>query len=121
MSLTINEDSKYLKPHKFQKGDLIFICIGNTMDIAIYDTAISEDKIYYLHLGSWWTRLDDYNKVYPNGEKSWINQKVNNPEVGSRDFTNSKASKRIIPIPKEMCTKMLLEIQNDYKKARNLI
>lgn len=121
MSLTINEDSKHLKPHTFQKGDLIFIAIGNRIDIAIYDTAISEDKIYYLHLCSWWSRLDDYNKVYPDGNKSWLNKKINNPEVGARDFTNTHASKRIMPVPREMCTKMLLEIQHDYKKARNLL
>jgi hypothetical protein len=41
--------------------------------------------------------------------------------MGSVDFTNSNGAKRIFPLPKEMCTKKLLEIQNDYKKARNLL
>ena len=122
MSLTINEDSKYLKPHTFQKGDLIFIAIGGTLHYGIYDSCKSADKIYYYHLGNpWGNHTYPYKEDRGDGTQSWLYQKINNPGIGSVDFTNTYADKRIMPIPKEMCTKRLLEIQHDYKKARNLL
>jgi len=120
MSLTINEDSKFLKPHTFQKGDLILISIGNGMHYGIYDSMKSEDKIYYYFIGGAW-HCHPYEKDTANGDSSWLYKKINDPSQGSVDFTNTNASKRIFPLPKEMCTKKLLEIQHDYKKARNLL
>jgi len=117
MSLTIHEDSEFLKPHTFQKGDLILISIGNGLHYGIYDSMRSTDKVYYYHLGSPW-----HEHVYSTaGGGSWLYKKINDPKQGSVDFTNTHAIKRIFPLPKEMCTKKLLEIQHDYKKARNLL
>ena len=117
MSFIINEGSKYLKPHTFKRGDLIFISIGNAMHYAIYDSMRSRDKAYYYHLGSPW-----HEHVYSTaGGGSWLYKKINDPTQGSVDYTNTNAIKRIFPIPKEMCTKLLLEIQHDFKKARNLL
>jgi len=120
MSFIINEDSDYLKPHTFQRGDLILISIGNGLHYAIYDSMKSAGKIYYYYIGGAWHSYP-YHKDHVNGDSSWLYQKINNPGIGSVDFTNTHASKRIFPIPQEMCTKKLLEIQHDYKKARNLL
>jgi hypothetical protein len=120
MSLTINEGSDYLKPHTFQRGDLILISIGNGIHYTIYDSMKSAGKIYYYYIGGAWHSYP-YHKDHVNGDSSWLYQKINNPGIGSVDFTNTHASKRIFPIPQEMCTKKLLEIQYDYKKARNLL
>jgi hypothetical protein len=117
MSLTINEGSDYLKPHTFKRGDLILISIGNGMHYAIYDSMRNENKIYYYFIGGAW-----HKPVYSEaGGGSWLYKKINDPKQGSVDFTNTNASKRIFPVPQEMCTKKLLEIQNDFKKARNLL
>jgi hypothetical protein len=120
MSLTINEDSNYLKPHTFQKGDLILISIGNGLHYAVYDSMKSAGKIYYYYIGGAWHE-HVYEKDYLKGDSSWLYKKINDPSQGSVDFTNTNAIKRIFPLPKEMCTKKLLEIQHDYKKARNLL
>lgn len=120
MSLTINEGSDYLKPHTFKRGDLIFISIGNGMHYAIYDSMKDEGKIYYYYLGgSWWE--NQYHDKQGNQDASWLYRKINDPTQGSVDYTNTYGSRRIFPIPQEMCTKKLLEIQNDFKKARNLL
>lgn len=125
MSLTINEDSNYLKPHTFQNGDLIFIVLNGAIYGAIYVGCKSEHKIYYHLLSSPWGNRDvhflPYVEKCPDGQPSWLYRKINNPGMGTVDFTNSHAIRRIMPIPKEMCTKKLLEIQHDYKKARNLL
>jgi len=120
MSLTINEGSDFLKTHTFKRGDLILISIGNGMHYAIYDSMKSEDKIYYYFIGGAWHE-HVYVKAVGNKDSSWLYKKINDPKQGSVDFTNTNASKRIFPIPQEMCTKKLLEIQHDYKKARNLL
>ena len=120
MSLTINEGSDYLKPHTFKRGDLIFISIGNGMHYAIYDSMKDEAKIYYYYIGGAW-HSHPYTKDHINGDASWLYRKINDPKQGSVDFTNTHGSRRIFPIPQEMCTKKLLEIQNDFKKARNLL
>ena len=121
MSLTINKDSDILKEHTFQKGDLILIAHSNVIGVAIYESAASENKIYYHYIGSsFWKNI--YTPKHPsNGKPSWLYEKINNPGVGALDFTNTHADKRVFPLPLEMCTKHLLEIQRDYKKARNLI
>ena len=120
MSLTINEGSDFLKSHTFKRGDLIFISIGNGLHYGIYDGMRDEDKIFYYHIASaWHTRA-----IYRNdkdGGSSWLYKKINDPKQGSVDYTNTDGNKRIFPIPQEMCTKNLLEIQNDFKKARNLL
>lgn len=117
MSLTINEGSDYLKPHTFKRGDLIFISIGNAMHYGIYDNMRDADKVYYYHITSPW-----HKPVYSEaGGGSWLYKKINDPKQGSVDYTNSHGNKRIFPLPQEMCTKKLLEIQNDFKKARNLL
>jgi hypothetical protein len=117
MSLTINEGSTILKIHTFKRGDLIFISIGNAIHYGIYDSMKSTDKAYYYHLGSPW-----HEHVYSTaGGGSWLYKKINDPKQGSVDYTNTNASKRIFPLPQEMCTKKLLEIQHDFKKARNLL
>jgi hypothetical protein len=121
MSFIINEGSNYLKPHTFKRGDLIFISIGNAMHYGIYDSMRSLDKVYYYHLGSPWHEHAYIPKQYENKDSSWLYKKINDPKQGSVDFTNTNASKRIFPIPKEMCTWKLLEIQKDFKKARNLL
>lgn len=120
MSLTINEGSDYLKPHIFKRGDLIFISTGNGLHYAIYDSMRSADKIYYYYIGGFW-HSHPYTKNHINGDSSWLYKKINDPKQGSVDFTNTHGSKRIFPVPQEMCTKKLLEIQNDFKKARNLL
>jgi hypothetical protein len=120
MSLTINEGSDYLKLHTFKRGDLILISIGNGMHYAIYDSMRNENKIYYYFIGGAW-HSHPYTKDHINGDSSWLYKKINDPKQGSVDFTNTNASKRIFPVPQEMCTKKLLEIQNDFKKARNLL
>lgn len=120
MSLTINEGSDYLKPHTFKRGDLIFISIGNGMHYGIYDGMRSTDKVYYYHIGGSW-HCQPYTKDHINGDASWLYRKINDPTQGSVDYTNTHGSRRIFPIPQEMCTKKLLEIQNDFKKARNLL
>ena len=120
MSLTINEDSKFLKPHTFKRGDLILIAISNGMHYAIYDGMKDANKIFYYHIGgSWWQY--EYHDKKGNQDASWLYKKINNPGLGSVDFTNTNASKRIFPLPEEWCTKKLLEIQKDFKKARNLL
>jgi hypothetical protein len=120
MSLTINEGSNFLIPYTFKRGDLILISIGNSMCYAIYDGMRDANKVYYYHIGgTHWA--SDYTKETKNGDSSWLYKKINNPKVGSVDFTNTYGSSRIFPLPKEMCTKKLLEIQNDFKKARNLL
>jgi hypothetical protein len=119
MSLTINEGSDFLKTHTFKRGDLILISIGNGMHYAIYDSMRSAAKIYYYYIGGAW-HCHPYEKETANGDSSWLYKKIN-AQQGSVDFTNTNASKRIFPIPKEMCTKKLLEIQHDFKKARNLL
>jgi hypothetical protein len=81
----------------------------------------SVDKIYYYHIGSSWHEQAYIPQEYENKDSSWLYKKINDPSQGSVDFTNSHAIKRIFPIPKEMCTWKLLEIQKDYKKARNLL
>lgn len=120
MSLTINEGSDYLKPHTFKRGDLILISIGNGLHYAIYDSMKDENKIYYYYIGGTW-QTHPYTKDQINGNPSWLYKKINDPKIGSVDFTNTYGSRRIFPIPKEMCTKKLLEIQTDFKKARNLL
>ena len=120
MSLTINEGSDYLKPHTFKRGDLILISIGNGLHFGIYDSMRSEHKIYYYYIGGTW-HSHPYTKDHINGDASWLYRRINDPKQGSVDFTNTNASKRIFPVPQEMCTKKLLEIQNDFKKARNLL
>lgn len=120
MSLTINEGSEILRPYTFKQGDLIIISIGNALGYAIYEKALSDHKLYYYYLGSRW-HWPPYEKEMADGTPSWLYRRINDPKVGARDFTNTHADKRIFPLPKEMCTKKLLEIQNDYKKARNLI
>ena len=120
MSLTINEGSNFLIPYTFKRGDLILISIGNSMCYAIYDGMRDANKVYYYHIGgTHWA--SDYTKETKNGNSSWLYKKINDPKQGSVDYTNTNASKRIFPIPQEMCTKKLLEIQNDFKKARNLL
>lgn len=120
MSLTINEGSDYLRPYTFKRGDLILISIGNGMHYAIYDSMRNAGKIYYYYIGgAWYSHA--YEKDTANADSSWLYKKINDPKQGSVDFTNTNASKRIFPVPQEMCTKKLLEIQNDYKKARNLL
>ena len=120
MSLTINEGSDYLKPHTFKRGDLILISNGNGLHYGIYDSMRSEHKIYYYYIGGSW-HSHPYTKNHINGDASWLYRKINDPKQGSVDFTNTHGSKRIFPVPQEMCTKKLLEIQNDFKKARNLL
>ena len=120
MSLTINEGSDYLRPYTFQRGDLILISIGNGLHYAIYDSMRNADKIYYYFIGGAW-HIHPYTKNHINGDASWLYRKINDPKQGSVDFTNTHGSKRIFPVPQEMCTKKLLEIQNDFKKARNLL
>ena len=120
MSLTINEGSNFLRPYTFQRGDLILISIGNSMCYAIYDGMRDTNKIYYYHIGgSYWA--SEYTSETKNQDSSWLYKKINDPKVGSVDFTNTHGSIRIFPLPKEMCTKKLLEIQTDFKKARNLL
>lgn len=120
MSLTINEGSDYLKPHTFKRGDLILISIANGLHYAIYDSMRHAGKIYYYYLGgTHW--FHEYSKEIKNGDASWLYKKINDPKIGSVDFTNTYGNRRIFPIPQEMCTKKLLEIQNDFKKARNLL
>lgn len=120
MSLTINEGSDYLRPYTFKRGDLILISIGNSMCYAIYDGMRDANKVYYYHIGgTHWASA--YTKDLVNGDASWLYKKINDPKVGSIDFTNTYGSSRIFPLPKEMCTKKLLEIQTDFKKARNLL
>ena len=120
MSLTINEGSNFLVPYTFKRGDLILISIGNSMCYAIYDGMRDANKVYYYHIGgTHWA--SDYTKETKNGNSSWLYKKINDPKVGSVDFTNTYGSSRIFPLPKEMCTKKLLEIQTDFKKARNLL
>jgi hypothetical protein len=120
MSLTINEDSNYLRPYTFKRGDLILISIGNSICYAIYDGMKDAHKVYYYHIGgTHWASA--YTKETKNEDASWLYKKINDPKQGSVDFTNSYGSKRIFPLPQEMCTKKLLEIQYDYKKARNLL
>jgi hypothetical protein len=122
MSFIINEVSSYLKSHQIQRGDLIYIAIGNVFHFGIYDSCKSKGKIYYYHLGGPWANHENaYCFKHVDGNPSWLYQKINNPGIGSVDFTNTHADKRIFPIPKEMCTKLLLEIQHDFKKARNLL
>jgi hypothetical protein len=121
MSLTINEGSDFLKPHTFQRGDLIFISIANGLHYGIYDGMRDEDKVYYYHIAGPWHSRNIYEKNAKNGDSSWLYKKINDPKQGSVDYTNTDGNKRILPIPQEMCTKKLLEIQHDYKKARNLL
>ena len=120
MSLIINEGSDFLKPHTFKRGDLILISNGNGLHYGIYDSMRSTHKIYYYYIGGAW-HCHPYAKDHINGDSSWLYKKINDPKQGSVDFTNTHGSKRIFPVPQEMCTKKLLEIQNDYKKARNLL
>lgn len=120
MSLTIHEGSDFLKPHTFKRGDLILISIGNGLHYGIYDGMRDIDKIYYYFIGGAW-HCHPYAKDHINGDSSWLYKKINDPKQGSVDYTNTHGDKRIFPIPQEMCTKKLLEIQNDFKKARNLL
>lgn len=120
MSLTINESSAFLRPHKLKRGDLILISISNGMHYAIYDGMRDANKIFYYHIGgSWWE--NQYHDKQENQDASWLYKRINNPGIGSVDFTNTHGTHRVFPLPQEMCTKKLLEIQNDYKKARNLL
>jgi hypothetical protein len=121
MSLTINEGSNFLKTHTFKRGDLILISISNSLHYGIYDGMKSTDKAYYYHVGGAWHSRTIYERNDKNGDSSWLYKKINDPTQGSVDYTNTNAIKRIFPIPQEMCTKLLLEIQHDFKKARNLL
>lgn len=120
MSLTINESSKFLKPQTLKKGDLIIISIGNGIHYGIYDGMKDQNKIFFYHIGgSWWEH--PYHDKRDNQDASWLYKKINTPGLGSVDFTNSYGYQRVAPLPEEWCTKRLLEVQKDYKKARNLL